>query len=59
MNCDFNGYACSEPYIYQNGGSGYNHDWFYANVPGEAIHWSPDAVCAIEKYLLGSGYKCN
>ena len=60
MECS--GSGCPEDYIYQNGSSGSSHEWFYANIPGEQIHWSPSAVCAIQKYLLGQGYHdkaCN
>ena len=59
MNCSAdNNPACTENYIYQNGSSdGSRHEWFYGNIPGEQIHWSQDAVCALEKYLIGRGYK--
>jgi hypothetical protein len=55
MDCDLPGHAsCPEEFIYQNGGGGSNHEWFYGAVNGEKIHWSQSAVCAIERYLLGT-----
>jgi hypothetical protein len=54
--------ACPGDNLYQNGGSGDNHLWFYGTAPGQQIHWSQDAICKIEEYLLGSSYKdklCN
>jgi DNA-binding beta-propeller fold protein YncE len=63
MDCGIQGNpACTEDNTYQNGGSGDNHLWFYGTAPGQQIHWSQDAICKIEKYLLGNSYKdklCN
>ena len=55
MECGISGQpSCPEDYIYQNGGSGSNHEWFYEDISKEQIHWSQDAVLAIERYLLGT-----
>jgi hypothetical protein len=55
MECGIEGNpGCPEDYIYQNGGSGSNHEWFYKSIPGKQIHWSHDAKCAIGRYLLGA-----
>jgi hypothetical protein len=53
MDCSTPGHnACSEDYIYQDGNSsGVAHEWFYGVVPGEKIHWTPDAQCKIYKFL--------
>jgi len=54
MDCSDGKYnpACSENYIYQCGNSaGQANEWFYGVVPGDPIHWSFDARCAIYKYL--------
>jgi len=63
MDCGIEGNpACPEDNLYQNGGSGDNHLWFYGSAPSQQIHWSRDAICGIEKYLLGNSYKdglCN
>ena len=62
MDCStprFNG-ACSEPYIYRNGiTNGVADEWFYVAVPGEKIHWSPDAQCKIYKFLGMQNTQCS
>ncbi len=30
--------------------------WFFTDVPGGQLHWTDNAICAIEKYLLGKNY---
>ena len=49
--------ACPEEYMYQNGNGSGRNEWFYWNIPNEKIHWDYDAVCVIQQYLLGPGYK--
>lgn len=57
MECgDANTLPCPEDYIYENSGVGSAHEWSYGDIPNEKIHWSPDATCDIEKYLIGTGY---
>jgi hypothetical protein len=33
-----------------------NEAW-YQDIPAGALHWDQTDICAIEKYLLGNGYK--
>jgi len=45
--------GCPEPYVYQIDGSGNNYEWFYRDIPTEHIHWSKEAECSINNFLLG------
>jgi hypothetical protein len=47
---DCTGSACE--YLYQNAEGGPNHAWFYQDIPGEHIHWSEEAKCSINNFLL-------
>ena len=47
---DCTGSACE--YLYQNAESGPNHAWFYEDIPAEHIHWSEEAKCSINNFLL-------
>jgi hypothetical protein len=59
MECDGTGpysspCADQDKYVYER----YATDtWFFTDVPGVQLHWSINARCAIEKYLLGNRYK--
>jgi hypothetical protein len=61
MDCGIPGTAtCAEDRIYENGVGTSTHEWFYGNLPGVKIHWSQEATCALQKYLLGSSAPpCN
>jgi hypothetical protein len=47
---------CPEDYLYQNFASGPEHEWFYEDVQGKAIHWTANGKCDIRYYLLHSRF---
>jgi hypothetical protein len=61
MDCGRNDKAtCPEDRIYENGVGDSSHPWFYGNLTGQPIHWSPDARCALKRYLLATyNLPCN
>jgi len=59
MECDgsspySNRCANDDIYVYERYAT---QTWFFKDMPGVQLHWSDNARCAIEKYLLGTGYK--